>query len=302
MPGFNLDSQMDELVASYLHDRKTLSSIVIPQFIHRQALVKEWSPEPGSRLLDIGCGQGECSLVLALAVGSSGHVTGIDSAPADYGGPYTVGQAQQHIMNSALAKRIAFQRTDAVTFLQSPSSRQQGFDAAVLCHSLWYFDNGQSISAMLQMLATAGIQRLYLAEYSLQASIPEQVPHVLAALAQRRLADLQKPRQFSGTRERNVCTAIRPEDLIRLAQEVGWSVKRQGIVTSRAELMDGHWESKYVTMDYFVQDVASESLDAKSEAEVLAFVPKVKKAINQVNLQGGQRMRTMDVWWAVLEL
>src|SRR6516225_9762741 len=37
--------------------------------------------EPGMRVLDLGCGMGDVSLLAARLVGPSGHVTGIDRDP-----------------------------------------------------------------------------------------------------------------------------------------------------------------------------------------------------------------------------
>jgi len=35
--------------------------------------------------MEIGCGQGDCTAVLATVVGETGHVTALDPAPPDYG-------------------------------------------------------------------------------------------------------------------------------------------------------------------------------------------------------------------------
>lgn len=58
-----------------------------PQFEHRANIVKSWNIPPGSRVLEIGPGQGDCTIVLATAVGESGHVDAVDPAPLDYGTP-----------------------------------------------------------------------------------------------------------------------------------------------------------------------------------------------------------------------
>src|SRR6516164_140676 len=44
-----------------------------------EALMTAAAPQPGERVLDIGCGSGTTVLELAARVGPSGHVTGADS-------------------------------------------------------------------------------------------------------------------------------------------------------------------------------------------------------------------------------
>lgn len=58
-----------------------------PQFEHRVNIVKSWNIPPGSRILEIGPGQGDCTIVLATAVGESGHVDAVDPAPLNSGTP-----------------------------------------------------------------------------------------------------------------------------------------------------------------------------------------------------------------------
>ena len=55
------------------------------QMDHRLDLVSFWGITPGSRVLEIGCGQGDCTIVLADAVGESGHVNAVDPGAPDYG-------------------------------------------------------------------------------------------------------------------------------------------------------------------------------------------------------------------------
>jgi SAM-dependent methyltransferase len=50
---------------------RTLSAVMPP-------LMAFAAPQPGSRVIDIGCGCGATTIELAKAVGSNGHVTGID--------------------------------------------------------------------------------------------------------------------------------------------------------------------------------------------------------------------------------
>lgn len=55
------------------------------QMDHRLDLVSFWGIPPGSRVLEIGCGQGDCTVVLADAVGETGHVDAVDPGASDYG-------------------------------------------------------------------------------------------------------------------------------------------------------------------------------------------------------------------------
>lgn len=55
------------------------------QMDHRLALLSFWSIKPGSRVLELGCGQGECTVALADAVGSEGFVDAVDPGSPDYG-------------------------------------------------------------------------------------------------------------------------------------------------------------------------------------------------------------------------
>lgn len=54
---------------------------------HRVEIVSRFNLQPGSNVLEVGCGQGDFTVVLAAAVGKNGHVTAVDPASLDYGTP-----------------------------------------------------------------------------------------------------------------------------------------------------------------------------------------------------------------------
>jgi 2-polyprenyl-3-methyl-5-hydroxy-6-metoxy-1,4-benzoquinol methylase len=78
------------------------------QLHHRGSLVNLWFPEPGSHILEIGCGQGETTVVLAVAAGPTGRVLAVDKSAAEYGGPVTLAESHAHIKSSVLGDRIDF--------------------------------------------------------------------------------------------------------------------------------------------------------------------------------------------------
>ena len=47
------------------------------QMDHRLQLLNFWDIMPGSRVLELGCGQGDCTVPLADAVGENGHVDAV---------------------------------------------------------------------------------------------------------------------------------------------------------------------------------------------------------------------------------
>jgi len=52
---------------------------------HRQKLLEFWHIQPGDKVLEIGGGLGDFTVVLADAVGPNGHVVAVDPGPMDYG-------------------------------------------------------------------------------------------------------------------------------------------------------------------------------------------------------------------------
>jgi predicted methyltransferase len=55
------------------------------QTLHRLELLQHWNISTGSKVLELGCGQGDSTTVLASAVGEQGTVVAIDPASLDYG-------------------------------------------------------------------------------------------------------------------------------------------------------------------------------------------------------------------------
>lgn len=62
-------------------------NIQYAQTLHRLALLQHWNVPTASNVLELGCGQGDCTTVLAHAVGEQGRVVAVDPAGLDYALP-----------------------------------------------------------------------------------------------------------------------------------------------------------------------------------------------------------------------
>ncbi|KAF4124340.1 SAM-dependent methyltransferase [Geosmithia morbida] len=281
-----------------LHDPAHFS-VQHSQTLHRLVLLQHWNIAAGSRVLELGCGQGDCTAVLAHAVDEQGHVVAVDPADLDYGSPYTLGQAQSHISQGPLGGRITWVQQSPLDYLQSPSlpppadGGTQAFDAAVLAHSLWYFASPSLVLSTLKALKRHS-KRLLLAEWSLAASHPSAQPHVLAALAQ---GSLQCRRGDGDGGDSNVRTVLGPKRIIELALEAGWQLNSETRVQGGEGLLDGQWEVSACLSSSFQRDV-EDCLGTGDERErevVVALRDACRASLEGV--PGGRKgVRSMDVW------
>jgi ubiquinone/menaquinone biosynthesis C-methylase UbiE len=81
-----MSAQLDAISIARLslHD-PTNFSIQHSQTAHRLMLLQHWDIPTGAKVLELGCGQGDCTTVLACAVGELGTVVAVDPAELTYG-------------------------------------------------------------------------------------------------------------------------------------------------------------------------------------------------------------------------
>ncbi|GLA10807.1 hypothetical protein AnigIFM63309_008190 [Aspergillus niger] len=275
-----------------LHDPNNFN-IQQSQTLHRLTLLQHWTIPTGSKVLELGCGQGDCTTVLASAVGEQGSVVAVDPADLDYGSPYTLAQAQSHISQSPLGSRITWIQQSPLTYLTSlPPSSSITFDATILAHSLWYFSTPSLILSTFRAVRQHS-KRLLLAEWALVATHPSAQPHVLAALAQAAL-ECRKPGDSSDS---NVRTVLGPKRLTELAVEAGWKVEREEYVEAGEGLLDGSWEVAACLDGGFEEEVRRVVGDERERAVVLAARDACETSLKGV--EGGRKgVRSMDVWVA----
>ncbi len=92
-----------------------------------QAIVADLPVEPGMRMLDMACGDGVYSVWLAERVGKTGHVVGVDIAPA------YLELARKNASSSGVSERISFQTGD----IGGLPFADDEFDLAWCAHSLY---------------------------------------------------------------------------------------------------------------------------------------------------------------------
>jgi ubiquinone/menaquinone biosynthesis C-methylase UbiE len=260
-----------------------------PQESHRARIIGTWSLPISGTILEIGCGQGDCTVVLANTVGPKGHVDAIDPASLDYGSPETLGQAQHRISQSEIGSRITWHQSSPLDFLAS--IEQDAYDVAVLCHSLWYFASPTSVTDTLRALRGKA-RRLCIAEYALSATHPDAVPHVLAALTRYSL-EIHNPAS-----DENIRTALAPSVIQAMAESVGWRLASDKRIVPDENLQDGKWETQTILKDLFLEQVQEHVKDEKINAVLLSMREAVKNAVQAL---GEKPVRTMDVWTAVFE-
>ena len=273
-------------IAGYSIQDPKYPEIELAQAEHRIRLINLWGIQPGSRVLEIGCGQGNCTTIIAEAVGPTGHVDAVDPAPGNYGAPFTLAQAQKYISDSEVGSRIEWHQADPVAYLQSESGT---WDVAILAHCIWYFKSGDVLKNILAALK-GKVTRICLAEYALQAHDATAVPHVLAAVARGTL-EAHKTQSHE-----NIQTPWSPNGIKRLAEAAGWNFQREARLTPAHGLLDGQWEVGSVISGEFVEEIQREIDNERVKIILQSARDATIAAVNGVG--GLKKVQTMNVFVA----
>lgn len=200
---------------------------------HRLKLVEFWGIKKGSRVLEIGCGQGDTTAALAYAVGEDGFVHGIDIAQESYGGPITLGEARDHLLNSEMGSRMKIEFGVDVLSVEIDFA-PMSFDYIIFSHCAFYLQSVEQLTAIFRKARKWGKQ-LCFAEWDTRIRTIEQYPHLLAVLIQSHYEC------FKESSQSNVRTLFTPTDTVRIAGEAGWKISQEQIIQS-PDLQDGRWE------------------------------------------------------------
>ncbi|KFY97793.1 hypothetical protein V498_01862 [Pseudogymnoascus sp. VKM F-4517 (FW-2822)] len=261
---------------------------------HRINLIKFWGITPGSRVLEIGCGQGDCTTVLADAVGPDGHIDAIDPGAPDYGAPYTLAQCQSHLLAGPLGPRITFHNTDPASFLSTLPPSAKPYDFVVLAHCIWYFETPAILSEIISALA-GHTTRLCLVEWGLRADRAETLPHVVTALL---LANIEAKRLTPSTE--NVRSVLSPQQIVSNVLEKGrFALVEETRGKSGDTVQDGYWEVSDLLRNR-VEFLDRMKRDEVSDKEIGALVAMFDSVQAGVDIIGDVKdVKTMD--WEMVD-
>jgi ubiquinone/menaquinone biosynthesis C-methylase UbiE len=231
----------------YDDDEKTL------QLRHRTALVNMWTPGKGDSLIEVGCGQGETTAILAAAVGASGRVLAVDKGPTEYGRPVTLGQAHAYIISSLVGDRIEFRLS---TDLLDPhiDFPENSFGLAVFSHSSWYMSSPQELQQLFARVRLWS-RRLGYAEWDARPRHLRQLLHLFAVLLQVHAHSIAPQ-----TSTANVRSLILPDQVRCLAEQAGWRIREEKIVDTSIPLGYGKSWEIHKALDMAEQLIASDKV------------------------------------------
>lgn len=208
---------------------------------HRIKLAEFWDIKKDAKVLEIGCGQGDTTAILAYMVGQDGLVQGIDIASPSYGAPITVGDSSDFLKNSVLGKQIKIDFE--VDVLSHSVEFEDGyFDMIILSHCSWYLKSSEELLAILQKARRWG-KKLCFAEWDTNLYLKNQYPHLLAVLIQ------SQYECFKENSISNVRTLFTPKDIEEIVLASGWNITNEQIIHSPS-LHDGKWEIDMVLHNY----------------------------------------------------
>ncbi|MGE6487001.1 class I SAM-dependent methyltransferase [Paenisporosarcina sp. NPDC076898] len=245
------------------------------QFIqteHRLKLAEVWGITDGKRILEIGCGQGDTTAVLAYMVGDTGFVHGIDIAPASYGSPITVGDSADYLMKSELGRQIHMEfEVDVIA--PDIDFPENTFDYVVLSHCSWYLKSTDELYELLKK-SRKWAKQLCFAEWDPRLQTMEQYPHFLAVHIQAQYECFKKS-SWS-----NVRTLFTPNDLISIARKAGWTITNEQSVYS-SELQDGKWEVEMTLSNYQNELEEIKQMPDKLKTLIISEVNLLEEAVKK---------------------
>jgi hypothetical protein len=177
------------------------------------------------------------AIVLAAAVGVSGHVLAVDKAPGSYGYPKTLEQAHTIIKASTFGSRISFV-TSANLLDGRFAFSGDAFDMAIFSNSSWYMSSIEEMGSLFHRVRMWS-KRLGYAEWDLRVKSLRQVPHLLAVILQQYIQSIYRMERGYQLQDSNIRTLIFPRDARAIAEQAGWSILNEATMSTSTSLRLG---------------------------------------------------------------
>lgn len=261
---------IEKIMQAFHYEGKSLEIQKI-QTAHRLKLIDFWKIKEGSRVLEIGCGQGDTLAALAFTVGKAGVVHGVDIADENYGAPETLGQAREKLMQSEFGKNIQIDFNFDVMSNKNIFSENE-FDYIVLSHCIWYLSDYNTLVNLLKHIRPWGKQ-LCIAEWNPSINKSEQLYHLKAVTIQA-ICESFKTSSLS-----NVRTMFYPNEIEKAVSKSGWFKSNSTNIYS-PDMQDGIWEVG-TALNFYVNEILQLSdMPDKLKHLLLAQIEELRNSDN----------------------
>ena len=224
---------IEERAEELMHLSGFTGEITQTRLEHRLRLTDFWNIYYGSKVLEIGCGQGETTAALAYSVGEDGFVYAIDLADESYGSPEDLGTARARLMNSHLGDRINMDL--GVNILKDDFSfEDNSFGYVVLSHSIWYLSSQEELRSILYKVRSWA-PRICLAEWDPRITCFGQYRHFMAANIQAACEAYRISDHF------NIKTMFYPNEIENALSSCGWDITDTQVIDAFG-VQDALWE------------------------------------------------------------
>jgi hypothetical protein len=179
------------------------------------------------------------------------------------GAPFTLGQAQAHLLQGPLGSRITFIQTTPIDHVQSLSDKEgYEYDYAIFSLCTFYFASPTLLRKTFKAISTK-CKEIFVAEWSLtpSKSFPrESQPHI-PTIFLRAAVDSRKLKPTSNCR-----TILSPKSLREMitGEEIGLQCAEEEVFDPPEDNLEGKWEVEMVLADKFAEEVQGIGSQMKS--------------------------------------
>lgn len=182
----------------------------------KSLFAERWGIFEGATVLEVGCGQGDMTAVLAEFVGNNGLVIATDVANADYGSPISIGEAADFLSRSRLGSQIEFHLDTNICDVEHFHTDKL-MDFVVLSHCSYYFGSQEDLLRTFINAKRFG-KKVCFSEWDILASNLSQITHMLAVFIQGQVES------FKSESIANIKSPFSKQEIESLLDKSGWVI------------------------------------------------------------------------------